>query len=167
MNSMCSAVSAIIEDGAGRVLLCRQRQGHRLWSLPGGRVRASESPVNAMVRGIREETSIETEAINLVGLYRLTGNGCGTDVPDLIVHVFRARLTTGAAAVNAPDRIDRLAWYEPEVLPEPLTATTRTAIADAIAGRAGVVREVKRNAEPEIPEAQPTGLDEDAPSVPV
>ena len=34
-----SAVAAIIEDAAGRVLLCQQAGGHQLWGLPGGRVR--------------------------------------------------------------------------------------------------------------------------------
>ncbi len=153
MNSMSSAVSAVIEDSAGRVLLCQQSQGHRLWGLPGGKVRACESPADAAVRDIREETGIESELVELIGLYRLTGDGCGEDMPDLCVHVFRARLTGGEAAVNAPGRIRRLAWCETGSLPQPLTATTRTAIADAVAGRAGVLRHIQRDAEPEVPDA--------------
>lgn len=160
MNSISSAVSAVIEDSAGRVLLCQQRQGHRLWGLPGGRVRAGESPVAAAVRDIREETGIESDLVQLVGLYHLTGDGCGEGVPDLFVHVFRARLTGGEAAVNAPGRICRLAWFEPTALPEPLTATTRTAIADAVAGRAGVLRDVERDPEPEVPEADDADLND-------
>jgi hypothetical protein len=39
------------------------------------------------------------------------------------------------------------------MLPEPLTATTRTAIADAAAARTGVIRELQRDAEPEVVEA--------------
>jgi ADP-ribose pyrophosphatase YjhB (NUDIX family) len=158
MNSISSAVSAVIEDSAGRVLLCQQRQGHRLWGLPGGRVRAGESPVAAAVRDIREETAIESDILELIGLYHLTGDGCGEGVPDLFVHVFRARLTGGEAAVNSPGRICRLAWFEPESLPHPLTATTRTALADACAGRAGVIRDVKRDTEPEIPDADEAEL---------
>ena len=153
MNSISSAVSAVIEDSAGRVLLCQQRQGHRLWGLPGGRMRVGESPVTAVIRDIREETGIESDLIDIVGLYHLTGDGCGEGLPDLYVHVFRAKLTGGEAAVNAPDRICRLVWFEPTALPEPLTATTRTAIADAVAGRSGVLRDVQRDAEPEVPDA--------------
>lgn len=153
MNSTCSAVSAVIEDSAGRVLLCQQSQGHRLWGLPGGKVRAGESPIAAAIRDIREETGIESEIVDLVGLYHLTGDACGEDVPDLVVHVFRAKLTGGEAAVNAPGRIRRLTWCAPDALPQPLTATTRTAIADAVAGRSGVLRAVQRDAEPEVPEA--------------
>lgn len=153
MNHTCAAVSAVIEDSAGRVLLCQQRQGHQLWGLPGGKIRDGESPVSAVIRDVREETGIESEIRDLVGLYHLSGGGCGEALPDLVVHVFRVALTGGEAAVNAPGRIRRLAWFEPDSLPDPLTATTRTAISDAVAGRAGVVRRVQRDMEPEIPDA--------------
>ena len=139
-----SAVAAIIEDASGRVLLCQQAGGHQLWGLPGGRIRAAESPVHAAVRDIFEETGLEAEIVELVGMYEVTGDGCGEAMPDLFVHVFRGRLD-GGPALNAPGRISRLAWHDPAALPEPLTATTRTAIADAGAGRAGVIRQIKRD----------------------
>lgn len=152
MNSLTSAVGAVITDDAGRVLLCQQRHGHRLWGLPGGKVRHHESPIHAAIRDIREETGTETEMLDLVGLYQLTGDGCGDDLPDVLVHVFRGRLAGGEVAVNSP-RVGRLAWYDLESLPQPLTATTRIALADAAAGRSGVLREVQRDHEPEVPDA--------------
>jgi 8-oxo-dGTP diphosphatase len=151
--TVMSAVAAVIEDSSGRVLLCQQQGGHRLWGLPGGKIRTGESPVHAAVRDIREETGTETEIVDMVGLYQLTGDGCGEATPDLLVYVFRGRLAAGDPAVNAPGRICRLAWHDAAALPEPLTATTRTAIADALAGRSGLLREVQRDAEPEVPEA--------------
>jgi 8-oxo-dGTP diphosphatase len=152
-SKVTSAVAAVIEDAAGRVLLCQQAGGHQLWGLPGGKIRAAESPVHAVIRDILEETGLEAEIIELVGMYQLTGDGCGAGVPDLFVHVFRGRLDSGGPALNAPGRISRLAWHDPDALPEPLTATTRTAIADATAGRTGVIRQVERDAEPEIVDA--------------
>ncbi|MEV4137974.1 NUDIX hydrolase [Dactylosporangium sp. NPDC049742] len=146
-----SAVAAIIEDAAGRVLLCQQAGGHQLWGLPGGRVRVAESPVHAAVRDIFEETGLEAQIVELVGLYEVTGDGCGEAMPDLFVHVFRGRLDGGGGpALNAPGRISRLAWHDPAALPEPLTATTRTAIADASAGRTGVIRQIKRDIQREV-----------------
>jgi 8-oxo-dGTP diphosphatase len=153
MNSVTSAVGAVITDVAGRVLLCQQSQGHRLWGLPGGKIRLGESPVRAAIRDIREETGMETEIVELIGIYQLTGDGCGEGLPDVLTHVFRGRLVGDEVAVNSPGRIRRLAWYEPQALPQPLTATTRTAIADAVAGRAGVLREVLRDTEPDVPDA--------------
>jgi ADP-ribose pyrophosphatase YjhB (NUDIX family) len=151
-----SVVAAIISDSAGRVLLCQQSQGHRLWGLPGGRIRAAESPIHAVIRDVREETGLETEMVDLVGLYTLTGDGAGADVPDVVVYVFRGRVTGGEAAVNTP-RVCRLAWYEVDALPEPSTAVTRTALVDGATGASGVLREVQRDVEPEIPDAVETG----------
>lgn len=156
MRSLTSAVAAVITDPVGRVLLCQQSQGHRLWGLPGGRIRHGESPVHAAVRDIREETGMETDMIDLVGIYQLTGNGyLGAELPDVLVHVFRAKARSVEATVNSPGRICRLSWHEPGTLPQPMTATTRSALQDAMAGRAGVLRDVRRDPEPEIPDAEP------------
>lgn len=158
MKSLTSAVAAVVIDDAGRVLLCQQSQGHRRWGLPGGRIRQSEGPVQAVIRDIREETGMETEIVNLIGIYQLTGDARGEDLPDVLVHVFRGRVSSAEATVNAPGRICRLSWHDPTALPEPMTPITRTAIVDAAAGRAGLLRRVRRDAEPELPDA--AGLDE-------
>jgi 8-oxo-dGTP diphosphatase len=148
MNSLTSAVAAVVTDDAGRVLLCQQSHGHRRWGLPGGKVRQSESPVHAAIRDIREETGMETDLVDLVGIYELTGQG----LPDVVVHVFRGRVAAGEALVNAPGRICRLSWHDADDLPAPMTPTTRVAVADAVAGRSGLVRTVERDAEPVIPD---------------
>lgn len=155
MKPVESIVTAVISDAADRVLLCQQSQGHRLWHLPGGRIRHGESPMHAAIRDIREEAGLETEMVNVVGIYQLSGDGYGDGLPDVVVYVFRARLEGGEAAVNAPGRICRLAWYDTAALPEPMTATTRTAIADAVAGTTGILRVVERDPEPEVPDAEP------------
>jgi 8-oxo-dGTP diphosphatase len=149
MNSVTSVVAAVIEDPVGRVLLCQQSQGHRLWGLPGGRIKPGESMIHAAVRDIREETGTDVELVDLVGLYTLTNASVELDgeLPDVLVHVFRARLA-GEATLNAPGRICRLGWYDAASLPEPVTATARWAVVDARAGRSGVLRKVTRDAEP-------------------
>jgi ADP-ribose pyrophosphatase YjhB (NUDIX family) len=136
MSFIESAVAAVIQDPAGRVLMCQQSQGHRLWGLPGGTINRGESPLRAVVRDV----------------HQLTGDGCGEDLPDVLVYVFRANLN-GEATLNAPGRIRRLAWQDPEDLPRPVTATTVTALGDMAAGRSGVLRVVERYAEPEVPDA--------------
>jgi 8-oxo-dGTP diphosphatase len=157
MSLLTSAVAAVIVDPAGRVLLCQQSQGHRLWGLPGGKVRNGESPVHAVIRDIREETGAETDILDLVGIYHLTNNGAGgPDLPDVLVYAFRGALNNPDIAVNAPGRICRLAWFGPADLPAPLTATARTAVADALAGRSGVLRDVHRDLQPDVPDAVET-----------
>jgi 8-oxo-dGTP diphosphatase len=159
MSLLTSAVTAVVRDPVGRVLLCQQSQGHRLWGLPGGRVRPGESPIRAVIRDILEETGTEIDIVDLVGLYQLTGDGCGADLPDVLIHVFRGNVAVGEVMVNAPGRISRLAWFDPFDLPEPVTATARAAITDAVAGRSGVLRDVQRDHEPELPEADPLELE--------
>jgi ADP-ribose pyrophosphatase YjhB (NUDIX family) len=159
MSLLTSAVAAVIRDPAGHVLLCQQSAGHRLWGLPGGNIRTGESPIHAAIRDIREETGAETQIVDLVGIYQLTGGG----LPPVEVYVFRGQVADADLVVNAPGRICALTWHEPDMLPTPLTATGRAAIVDAFAGRAGVLREVRRSAEPEIPDAEaldvePAGL---------
>lgn len=150
MSLLTSAVAAVIRDPAGHVLLCRQSGGHRLWGLPGGNIRTGESPIHAAIRDIREETGAETEIVHLIGIYQLTGGG----LPTVEVYVFGGQVPDADLVLNAPGRICALSWHEPDMLPEPLTATGRAAIADALAGRAGVLREVVRAAEPDVPEAE-------------
>jgi 8-oxo-dGTP pyrophosphatase MutT (NUDIX family) len=158
MSALESAVAAVIQDPVGRVLLAQQREGHRLWGLPGGKIRNGESPIHAVIRDVREEAGTDVEVSDLIGLYQLTGDGCGEDLPDVLVYVFRAKLG-GEATLNAPGRIRRLAWEDPDALPEPTTATTATALADASAGRSGVLRVVQRNPEPDVPEADDSDSD--------
>ena len=146
MNSLTSAVGAVITDEAGRVLLRQQSHGHRMWGLPGGKMRTDEDPIHAAIRDIRVGTGCETEIVDLVGLYRLTGDACGDDLPDVLTYVFRGRLAASDVAVNSP-RIARLSWHPVDDLPEPLTATTRVALADAAAGRSGIVCPVQREPE--------------------
>ncbi len=160
MNSVTSAVAAVILDPAGRVLLCQQSQGHRLWGLPGGRIRTGESPVHAAIRDVREETGTDVEIIDLVGLYTLTGRDelQDPDLPDVLVHTFRARLD-GEATLNSPGRICRLGWYDPASLPEPMTATARPAIDDARRDRSGVLRTVERESVAGAEPADPVSVD--------
>ena len=155
MSHLTSAVVAVIGDDAGRVLLCQQSSGHRLWQLPGGRIRLDESPAHAVCRDVLAETGLRVEVTDLVGLYELTGNTCGEDLPDVLMHAFRAVVTGGEALVNEPGRICRASWYDLGALPEPMTATTRAALADHAAGRSGVVRAVQRDPEPALADDEP------------
>ncbi len=143
MSALTWAVAAVVTDGSGRVLLCRQ--GERRYALPGGRLRPGRSPARAVTRDIRVETGWQVEVIDLVGLYHLTEPGTpapgrGGPLPDVLVHVFRAR-ALGTAPVAAPVGGCRLSWHDPSELPGTLTPATRAALADALAGRSGVLRD--------------------------
>ncbi|WP_030489013.1 NUDIX hydrolase [Micromonospora chokoriensis] len=147
MSALTWAVAAVVTDDTGRVLLCQQGRGARRYALPGGRLRPAESPVRAALRDIRAETGWEIELIDLVGVYHLTGPtgectaGRVGPPPDVLVHVFRAR-AAGVRPAADPAPGCRLSWHSPDALPEAVTPLTRAAVADATAGRSGVLRDV-------------------------
>ncbi|RZU77156.1 ADP-ribose pyrophosphatase YjhB (NUDIX family) [Micromonospora kangleipakensis] len=150
MSALTWAVAAVVSDDAGRVLLCRQGRGERRWGLPGGRLRRDESPAAAVLRNIHAETGWEIRVVDLVGLYRLgdpsapppAAGRCGP-LPDVLVHVFRARVT-GGTPTGDPVGGCHLGWHAPAELPNAVTPITRAAVADALAGRSGVLRDAGR-----------------------
>jgi 8-oxo-dGTP diphosphatase len=81
---LVACVGAVVHDPAGRLLLIRR--GHAphagLWSLPGGRVEAGESPEAAVEREVREETGLRVRAGAAVGRIRITAGEVVYDVVD-------------------------------------------------------------------------------------
>lgn len=139
---LLTVAAAVIHDPEGRVLLIRQNYGHRRWGLPGGRINSSETPVHAVIREVRVETGLETQVIDLVGLYHLCG---GADsLPDQLTYAFRCAAVGGEASVNLPSKVAALGWYEPSHLPSPTTPSVPIVVADSAAGRSGVVKDVVR-----------------------
>lgn len=67
-NSIVPAVSAIVPDDQGRILLIR-RTDNKYWAIPGGGVEAGESVSQATTREVEEETGITCEVTGVVGIY--------------------------------------------------------------------------------------------------
>ncbi|MFD0417316.1 NUDIX hydrolase [Streptomyces sp. NPDC127108] len=67
-NSVVPSVTAIVQDGSGRLLLIHKTDND-LWALPGGGHDIGESIGHTVVREVMEETGIEVEVDNVVGLY--------------------------------------------------------------------------------------------------
>jgi len=61
---MTTVVAGVLEHN-GKILICRRRadQPHPLkWEFPGGKLELGESPNAALIRELREELGIESEA---------------------------------------------------------------------------------------------------------
>ena len=100
-------VAAVIEDGAGRVLVA-QRPAHKhlalKWEFPGGKVEANETPEAALARELREELGIEIEILR--ALPRFTH-----DYGDVNIAMipFVCRLAPTSAAPHAHEHV-ALRW---------------------------------------------------------
>jgi 8-oxo-dGTP diphosphatase len=61
---MTKVVAGVLEEN-GKILICRRRadQPHPLkWEFPGGKLESGESPEAALIRELREELGIESQA---------------------------------------------------------------------------------------------------------
>jgi 8-oxo-dGTP diphosphatase len=97
-------VGAIITDRAGRLLLIRRRNepGAGLWSLPGGRVEPGETDQQAVVREVREETSLVVTCGALAGAVERPGlAGRVLDIRDYLASVTGGEVAAGDDAADA------------------------------------------------------------------
>jgi 8-oxo-dGTP diphosphatase len=104
---------AVVRDDAGRLLLIRRANApsEGLWSVPGGRVEIGESPAEAAVREVREETGLEVEVGGLMAT---------VEIGDYLVHDFEARVVGGR--LRAGDDATDARWCSPdEAVALPLT----------------------------------------------
>lgn len=67
-NSVVPSVTAVIVNDEGALLLIHKTDNN-LWALPGGGHDAGETISRTVVREVKEETGIDVEIIDIVGLY--------------------------------------------------------------------------------------------------
>jgi ADP-ribose pyrophosphatase YjhB (NUDIX family) len=131
------ASSALVFDEAGRVLLIKQNYGQRKYGVPGGVVEFGETPTEAAVREVREETGVDVALGPLTGLYTLR-----KDDHTLLCYVFAATIEHGEPAVPTTGEIAEVGWFDCDALPKHRTNLVAPAVEDARAGRVGVAREI-------------------------
>ena len=124
---------ACIFDDAGRILLSRRRD-YDVWNLPGGGVRAGETPWEAAVREVREETGLSVAVERLSGIYQKPAR-------QAFVFAFRCRVTGGRLQPTREAAEHRA--FALDDLPEMLLPKHRERIADAAAGRVEAVLKVQ------------------------
>lgn len=121
------AVAAVVHDQTGRVLVQERRSGD--YSLPAGAIEPGESPQDAVVREVLEETGLHVSVLTLLGVfggdkYRvLYPNG---DAVEYTICLFRCAATAGvlggidgeSAALHyfAPHEVPALATEYPREL---------------------------------------------------
>jgi 8-oxo-dGTP pyrophosphatase MutT (NUDIX family) len=92
------SVTGIIFDDRGRILLVRQAESG-VWSAPGGSIDPGESPADAVVREVWEETGLYAVPIRILGVYG--GSSClviypNGDRTEYAMTVFECEVRGGA-----------------------------------------------------------------------
>src|SRR5580704_10001920 len=107
--------AAIFRDG--RVLIVRRARApaHGLYTLPGGGVELGETLEEAVIREVREETSLEVEPVALAG-YRqaIRRDATGGVERHFVILPFAARWIAGDVSLN--EELGEAHWLEPSGL---------------------------------------------------
>jgi ADP-ribose pyrophosphatase YjhB (NUDIX family) len=113
-----STAGALVEDVNGRVLLARRAKEpfKGRWDIPGGFLEAGEHPLDGLRRELREETGLEVEPQDFLGVWMDRYGGESTAEATLNLY-WTARVESGEA--RAADDVDDLRWFEPDELPAP------------------------------------------------
>jgi ADP-ribose pyrophosphatase YjhB (NUDIX family) len=108
---------AVVEDDEGRVLLTRRAgppfEGR--WDLPGGFVGEGEHPHDAVRRELREETALEVEPHDLLGIWMDRYSEDGQDGPSTLNLYFTASARGGEGEPS--DDVTEIRWARPDELP--------------------------------------------------
>lgn len=67
-NSLKVAVSALVRDEHGRILMIHRTDNDK-YSIPGGGQEVGETVAGAVIREVREETGIDVEVTGIVGVF--------------------------------------------------------------------------------------------------
>jgi 8-oxo-dGTP diphosphatase len=111
-------VSALVEDGEGRLLLARRAVEPYLglWDCPGGFLEEGEHPLDGLRRELLEETGLVAGPARFVGIWMdLYG-----DTPDAVatLNLYWAVSVDEGEPVAADD-VAELRWFAPGELPSP------------------------------------------------
>jgi 8-oxo-dGTP pyrophosphatase MutT (NUDIX family) len=90
-------VTVIARDDQGRILLTKNASFDQ-WFPPGGHIEPGESPKEAAIREMREETGLVVEPVRIIGVYGgrdfrvVYPNG---DVASYVTTVFECKIVSG------------------------------------------------------------------------
>jgi ADP-ribose pyrophosphatase YjhB (NUDIX family) len=113
-----ATAGALVEDGRGRVLLARRaREPFKgRWDIPGGFLDEGEHPLDGLRRELREETGLDVEPLDFLGIWMDRYGGDSTAEATLNLY-WSARVASGEA--RAADDVDDLRWFAADELPGP------------------------------------------------
>ena len=111
-----ATAGALVADEQGRLLLARRRSEpfKGRWDIPGGFLDEGEHPLEGLRRELREETGLEVEPVDFLGVWTDRYGGDSTAEATLNLY-WTARVIGGEPA--PADDVDDLRWFNRHELP--------------------------------------------------
>lgn len=106
------AQAVILRDGPPQEVLLSIRSDLFGWELPGGTLEGKESPQEAVVREVAEETGLQIDPVSIVGVWVRHGFRPHT------VHVFLCRVLGGSESPS--DETPLIRWFAVDGIPSGL-----------------------------------------------
>jgi 8-oxo-dGTP diphosphatase len=115
-SSKPTACAICVDDGR-RVLLARRAHEpfRGRWDLPGGFLEEDEHPLDCLRRELREETGLEVEPLEFVGIW-MDLYTTETNVRTTLNLYWTARVVGGSPA--PADDVSELGWFAADELPD-------------------------------------------------
>ena len=114
------AAYALLHDN-GRVLLCRLSkelpEWEGCWTLPGGGLEFGESPEEAVVREVEEETGLKIKVKNVAGIDSIVVKRGYEDFQGIRI-IYHADIIGGELRHELSGSTDRCDWHRLEPLPD-------------------------------------------------
>ncbi len=127
------SVAIIVRNEEGEVLLTKDA-GFDEWFPPGGGVEPDESPRDAAIREMREETGLVVEPIRILGVYggkEFRVKYRNGDIVSYVTTVFECEVTSGKMAPDHDEVLDVRFFSKAEVDSMPISQMARIILHDA------------------------------------
>jgi 8-oxo-dGTP pyrophosphatase MutT (NUDIX family) len=127
MRLLVPSVTGVVHDDAGRILLVQQRDDER-WSTPGGAIDPAETPADAVVREVWEETGLLVTPRRVLGVYGGPAflvrypNG---DEAQYVSTIFSCVARSGTLIADGTETIAARYWTADEMRALPLASWLR------------------------------------------
>lgn len=130
-----SAGGLVVAEHGGvhmAAVIARRNRGGRLeWCLPKGHLEGAETPEEAAVREIAEETGIRGEVLRLLGVIDYWFTGEDRRVHKVVHHFLLGALSGELSVAGDPDReVEDVAWVPVLALPERLAYPNERRLAE-------------------------------------
>jgi 8-oxo-dGTP diphosphatase len=112
-----ATAGALCVDERGRVLLARRREEpfRGRWDIPGGFLEEGEHPLDGVRRELHEETGLEIEPLEFLGVW-MDRYGGDSAAEATLNFYWTARVLSGEP--KPADDVDALRWFAADELPD-------------------------------------------------